>query len=422
MNQPFHYKRGELQCESIPLAALASKFGTPLYVYSADEIRRRVELFANAFADMPHTLGYAVKANSNLTVLKLLAKLGCGFDIVSGGELQRVLVAAPTSARDVVFSGVGKQAGEIDLALKSNILLFNVESAAELEVLAARAKHARRKARIAFRVNPDVDAATHPYISTGLREHKFGVDIHIAPELYALAAQHKWLEVAGVSCHIGSQITTVSPFGEALAKVRELVTQLRANGHKIHYVDAGGGLGISYTTRPDGPQDDFAGRVEQYAAAIKLALGGLGVHLLLEPGRAIIAHAGALLTRVLYTKQNGTKTFTVVDAAMNDLLRPSLYQAHHEIVPVRESKRQTGFTDIVGPVCETGDFFARDRELVNVEDGELLAILDTGAYGMSLASNYNSRARAAEVLVHGKHAKPIRKRESIKEMLRAEML
>jgi diaminopimelate decarboxylase len=351
-----------------------------------------------------------------------LAKLGCGFDIVSGGELQRVLVAAPTSARDVVFSGVGKQAGEIDLALKSNILLFNVESAAELEVLAARAKHARRKARIAFRVNPDVDAATHPYISTGLREHKFGVDIHIAPELYALAAQHKWLEVAGVSCHIGSQITTVSPFGEALAKVRELVTQLRANGHKIHYVDAGGGLGISYTTRPDGPQDDFAGRVEQYAAAIKLALGGLGVHLLLEPGRAIIAHAGALLTRVLYTKQNGTKTFTVVDAAMNDLLRPSLYQAHHEIVPVRESKRQTGFTDIVGPVCETGDFFARDRELVNVEDGELLAILDTGAYGMSLASNYNSRARAAEVLVHGKHAKPIRKRESIKEMLRAEML
>jgi diaminopimelate decarboxylase len=421
-SQPFLFKKKELSCEGASLANLAEKFGTPLYVYSADEVKRRVALFKVAFKSVPHTIGFAVKANSNLSLLKLMAKLGCGFDIVSGGELERVRVAAPKRVKEVVFSGVGKQVEEIDRALKLGILIFNVESAAELEVLAARTKALRKKARVAFRVNPDVNAETHPYISTGLREHKFGVDIRIAPELYARAAESKWLEVAGVSCHIGSQITNVAPFGEAMQRVRSLVEGLRAAGHKIRYVDAGGGLGISYQTRPDGPADHFEQRVKQYAAQIQSALGGLGIHLLLEPGRSIIAHAGALLSRVVYTKQNGSKSFVIVDAAMNDLIRPSLYQAHHEIVPVHMNSADSITADIVGPVCETGDFFARDREISSVNEGDLVALLDAGAYGMSLASNYNTRPRAAEVLVEGKRAKLIRKRETVRELLRAEMV
>ncbi len=419
--QPFHYRRGELYCDDASLSRLAKKFGTPLYVYSANEMRRRVAFFDHAFASMPHSIGYSVKANSNISLLKLLAQLGCGFDVVSGGELERVRVAAPKRVREVVFSGVGKQVAEIDAAIKSDILIFNIESASELEVIASRAKSLRQKTRIAFRVNPDVSAETHPYISTGLREHKFGVDIHVAPELYARAAQSKWLDVAGVSCHIGSQITSVAPFGEAMQRVRKLVEGLRQAGHNIRYVDAGGGLGISYRSGIDGGSDDFAERIQQYAAQIDLALGGLGIHLLLEPGRAIIAHAGALITRVVYVKQNGKKTFVVTDAGMNDLIRPSLYQAHHEIAPVKSSKRPMQTVDIVGPVCETGDFFAHDREMATVEEGELLAILDAGAYGMSLASNYNTRPRAAEILVDGKRAKTIRRRETLKDLFRPEI-
>jgi diaminopimelate decarboxylase len=420
VSQPFQYHRNQLHCEKLPLETLANKFGTPLYVYSASEVRNRVALFDRAFANIPHTIGYAVKANSNLSLLKLLAKLNCGFDIVSGGELERVRVAAPKRVKDAVFSGVGKQIAEIDAALHAGILIFNIESAAELDVLAARAKSLRKKARIAFRVNPDVNAETHPYISTGLREHKFGVDIQLAPELYARAAQSKWLDPAGVGCHIGSQITNVAPFGEALRRVRSLVCDLRAAGHKIRYVDAGGGLGISYQMQTD--DDDFPERVRQYAAQVQSALGGLDIHLLLEPGRAIIAHAGILLTRVLYTKTNGTKNFIVTDAAMNDLIRPALYQAHHEIVPVRQSSRATEVADIVGPVCETGDFFARDRRIPAAQAGELLAVLDAGAYGMSLASNYNSRPRAAEVLVEGKRAKIIRKRETLRDLMKPELV
>ena len=414
--EPFRYLKGELHCENVRLSALAEKYGTPLYVYSASEIADRVRLFAAAFENLRHTIGYSVKANSNLAIMRMLSRAGCGFDVVSGGELERVRIAAPRRVRETVFSGVGKQEWEIDLGLKSGILIFNIESAAELEMIAARAKKLRKKARVGFRVNPDVNAETHPYISTGLREHKFGVGIGEAQELYARAAQSKWLEVAGVSCHIGSQITSAGPFGEALKKVADLVRGLRRDGHSIRYVDAGGGLGISYSGG-----DDFGSRVTQYAEVVKSALHGLDVHLLLEPGRSIIAHAGALLTRVVLHKENGAKRFVVVDAAMNDLIRPSLYQAHHEIVPVKQPRAEFERVDVVGPVCETGDFFARDREMPEVEAGELVAVLDAGAYGMSLASNYNTRARAAEVIVEGKKGRLIRRRETMRDMLATEI-
>lgn len=401
------------------MSALAEKFSTPLYVYSATHIEARFKAFDAAFRHVPHTICYSVKANSNLGVLKLLARMKSGFDIVSGGELERVLRADKSAARRVVFSGVGKTREEIDLALKSGILVFNVESESELAVLVERAAALKKRARMALRVNPDVFAETHPYISTGLREHKFGVPIQRAWDLYKEAARSKWLDVAGVSVHIGSQILSVDPFMAAMQRVADLVRQLQSEGHNIRYVDAGGGLGISYS--PDA-EFDFATRAQQYAKALVQGLSGLKVHILLEPGRTIVGPAGALLTRVLYVKQNGSKRFIVTDAAMNDLLRPALYKAHHEIVPVSlKQKSACGVFDVVGPVCETGDFFARDRELPEVAEGELLAILDTGAYGMSLSSNYNTRPRPAEVLVKGRSAKLVRKRETISDMLKLEL-
>lgn len=407
-----------LFCGQVSLSGLAERFGTPLYVYSATEIVRRISAFKDAFQAAPHTICYSVKANSNIALLHLLAKQGCGFDIVSGGELQRVHHVSPQSVDKVVFSGVGKTADEIQAALKADILLFNVESESELGVLADSAARARRPARIAFRVNPDVPAETHPYISTGLREHKFGVPITEATRLYMQAAKSEWLRVAGVSVHIGSQITEPKPFAAAMERVANLVLDLRALGHRIKYVDAGGGLGISYTNRSD---DDFADEVGAYARALLRPLRGLNIHLLLEPGRSVIGPAGALLTRVTYRKRNGEKNFLIVDAGMNDLIRPSLYHAHHEILPVAlnpEAKRE--ISDVVGPVCETGDFFARDRVLPEAEEGDLLAILDAGAYGMSLASNYNTRPRPAEVMVQGKTAKLIRKRETFRDLIRGE--
>ncbi len=411
-------QESSLHCDLIPLSRLAERFGTPLYVYSGSEILRRIAAFKEVFQAAPHTICYSVKANSNLAILRLLAKQGCGFDIVSGGELERIQRVSPASAAKVVFSGVGKTAEEILAALKTDILLFNVESESELAVLVACAAKVRRPARVAFRVNPDVPAETHPYISTGLREHKFGVPILEATRLYTQAAKSEWLEVAGVSVHIGSQITEPKPFAAAMERVANLVLDLRALGHRIKYVDAGGGLGISYTNRSKG---DFCAEVGAYARALLRPLRGLNIHLLLEPGRSIIGPAGALLTRVTYRKKNGQKNFIVVDAGMNDLIRPSLYQAHHEIVPVeRKPEAHSEVSDIVGPVCETGDFFARDRELPEVEEGDLLAILDTGAYGMSLASNYNTRPRPAEVLVQGKTAKLIRKRETFRDLIRGE--
>lgn len=419
----YHVDRGaqaeELLCDRLPLSGLAKKYATPLYVYSATHIEARYKAFDVAFRGVPHTICYSVKANSNLSILKVLARLKSGFDVVSGGELERVLRADRSAARRVVFSGVGKTREEIDLALKSGILIFNVESESELSILAERAAALKKKARMALRVNPDVFAETHPYISTGLREHKFGVPIQSAGELYAEAARSKWLEVAGVSVHIGSQIMSVEPFMAAMQRVADLVKQLRKRGFDIRYVDAGGGLGISYSTEPE---FDFAARVSQYAQALLTGLQGLRVHILLEPGRTIVGPAGALLTRVLYVKRNGSKRFIVTDAAMNDLLRPSLYKAHHEIVPVlRRPNVSSGIFDVVGPVCETGDFFARDRELPEVREGDLLAILDAGAYGIVLSSNYNSRPRPAEVLVSGGSSKLVRNRESVSDLLKPEL-
>lgn len=409
-----------LHCDNLPLPELAKRYGTPLYVYSATAIRERLAAFENAFRKVPHTICYSVKANSNVNILRLLARRGCGFDVVSGGELERVLVADRRAARKIVFSGVGKSRDEITAALKAKILLFNAESESELAVLAECATKLRTVAHVALRVNPDVAADTHPYISTGLRKHKFGVPISKAPELYAKAAEARHLKVAGVSVHIGSQITDVAPFAEAVARVADLVRDLRSDGHTIDYVDTGGGLGIDYQE----PSSNLADDVAKYAHAVSDPLRGLNLHLLLEPGRSIVGPAGVLVTSVIYKKENDGKRFLVVDAAMNDLIRPALYGAYHRIVPVIQSKELAAtaeIVDVVGPVCESGDFFARDRELPRVEEGNLLAILDAGAYGMALASNYNTRPRPAEILVTGKSAKVIRRREKVRELYAAEL-
>lgn len=406
-----------LFCEDASLQRLAAHHGTPLYVYSAQTIQARLRAFDKAFRAIPHTVCYSVKANSTLAILRLIAGHRAGFDVVSGGELERVRRAAPESASKVVFSGVGKTVPEIELALKSGILLFNVESASELSALAATAARLKKKASIALRVNPHVSAKTHPYISTGLHEHKFGVPIPEAQLLYAEAAKASHLRVAGVSVHIGSQITDLTSFTEALTRVAELVGNLRISGHDIRYVDAGGGLGISYMEA----NEPFDHQLAAYAQAVIEPLRKLDVHLLLEPGRSIVGPAGVLITRVIYRKTNNNKRFLIVDAAMNDLLRPSLYGAHHEIAPVQlssSSERET--TDVVGPICETGDFLARNRDLQVMEEGDLVAILDAGAYGSALSSNYNTRGRAAEILVDGAQSRVIKKRETSGDQMRLE--
>jgi diaminopimelate decarboxylase len=411
-----------LCCDGVELDALAAEHGTPLYVYSAEQIRYRLSLFQRAFAARPATVCFAVKANSSLAILRLLADLGAGFDIVSGGELERVRRADKSALKRVVFSGVGKQVWEIDAALKAGILLFNVESEQELAVLAGRAEALGKRARFALRVNPDVFADTHPYISTGLREHKFGIDIGLARAIYRKAARSRWLDAAGVSVHIGSQIRAVEPFAAALARVAGLVGDLRTDGHDIRYVDAGGGLGIDYTDAPEEPKFDPARKVKDYATAVSKAAAGLNAHLLLEPGRFLVAQAGGLLTRVLFVKQNGAKTFVITDAAMNDLIRPALYQAHHEILPVAKGRGAEAVVDVVGPVCESGDFFAHDRALPKLKPGDLVLLLDAGAYGMAQTSNYNTRTRPAEVLVDGAMARLIRRRETLKDLLAQEVL
>ncbi|PYX31439.1 MAG: diaminopimelate decarboxylase [Acidobacteria bacterium] len=415
-----HKRKFVLHCDEIALPKLVAKYGTPLYVYSAPMICERYATFDRAFRESPHTICYSVKANSNLSILRLLARRGCGFDVVSGGELERVLMADRKAAHKVVFSGVGKTREEMTAALKAGTMLFNVESESELWALAECAARLRTRAPVALRVNPDVAAQTHPYISTGLHKHKFGVPIRYARALYAKASGAKSLRVVGVSVHIGSQITDVAPFGEALARVAELVRVLRDDGHRIEYIDAGGGLGIAYK-EPE--RSGFAKDAASYARAVSEPLRALGVHLLLEPGRSIVGPAGALITTVMYRKANDGKRFLVVDAAMNDLIRPALYSAYHEIVPVTypDSDAKVEVVDVVGPVCESGDFFARDRELPPIEEESLLAILDAGAYGMALASNYNTRTRPAEVLVSGKSVKVIRKRERLADLMRAEM-
>ncbi len=413
-------RKAPLHCDAVPLPKLAKRWGTPLYVYSATAILARYRMFAEAFAGQPHLICYSVKANSALAILKLLADQGAGFDIVSGGELERVLAVDRRAGLRVVFSGVGKTAPELDLALRAKIRVFNVESEGELELLAERASRRSARAPFALRVNPDVFAETHPYISTGLSEHKFGVGMAQARALYARARELKALQAVGVSVHIGSQIRDAGPFGATAARVAALVMELRADGEKtLSSLDIGGGLGIEYDAAADW---DPRARVAEYAAAIRRALGAVaGMELLLEPGRFLVAQAGALLTKVVYTKQNGSKRFAVTDAGMNDLIRPSLYNAYHAIETVAAPGKDALETvDVVGPVCESGDFFARDRALPHLERRDLLAILDAGAYGLSLSSNYNTRPRPAEVMVEGKHVRLIRRRETIEELLRPE--
>jgi len=403
----FEYRASRLYAEDVPLTDIAQAVGTPCYVYSRRALTEAYQRFDQAFAGQPHLLCYAVKANPNLAILNLFARLGAGFDIVSGGELARVL-AAGGDAQRVVFSGVGKTAAEMRAALQAGILCFNVESEAELERLNQVAGEMGCRAPVSLRVNPDVDPKTHPYISTGLKESKFGVEYGLAFELYQRAAAMPHLAVRGIDCHIGSQITEVSPFLAALDKVLDLVDRLQALGIAIEHLDLGGGVGIRY-------RDETPIEIVQYAQAVQLRLAGRGLKLLLEPGRALVGNAAVLLTRVEYLKPGAAKSFAVVDAAMNDLMRPALYDAYHDILPVAPHSGSQQAYDVVGPVCESGDFLGKNRYLV-LEAGDLLAVLSAGAYGMSMSSNYNTRARAAEVMVDGEQMFLVRRREEIAQL------
>jgi diaminopimelate decarboxylase len=411
----FRYENGRLFCEAVELETIAREAGTPCYVYSAQSILDAYRAYDAALGDLPHMVCYAVKANSTLAVLSLLARAGCGFDIVSGGELFRVLRAGGDPGR-VVFSGVGKTAGEIDLALRSGINNFNCESEGELAAIDAIAGKLGVTARFSLRVNPDVDAATHPYISTGLRDHKFGVDIADAPTIYARARKFRHLRAAGVSCHIGSQILDYSPILEAAGKVLALIEQLQSDGLAIDHVDLGGGLGIAYHAA------DRAPAIHDFISSLRDRIGRDGLTVMIEPGRSIVGRAGVLLTSVLYRKKSPSKEFVIVDAAMNDLIRPALYKAHHDILPLNHDRASRIVADVVGPVCETGDFLARDRELADVQPGEYLAIAAAGAYGFVQSSNYNSRARAPEVLVEGSAWRVIRERETWEDLIRGEKI
>ena len=409
---PFSYRDGELFAEELPVTQLAERFGTPLYLYSRDALETHYRAFDDAFGEHPHRVCYAVKANSNLAVLQVLAQAGAGFDIVSGGELERVLRAGG-EPRNIVFSGVGKTAGEMADALKVGIHCFNVESAAELELLNLVAGELDRVAPIAIRVNPDVDAQTHPYISTGLKENKFGVDIQKAPALYQRAAELPHIKVLGIDCHIGSQLTRLAPFEDALERVLKLLGDLQALGIEIHHLDLGGGLGVTYQDETPPARSDYV------QALLKRIPGDLPVHI--EPGRSIAANAGLFITQVLFLKPTEHRNFAVVDGAMNDLIRPSLYSAWQEIVPVTPHDADCRDWDIVGPVCETGDFLGKDRALA-LEAGDYLAVRSAGAYGFVMASNYNSRNRPAEVMVDGDQAFLVRARETVDEQLRLETL
>jgi diaminopimelate decarboxylase len=407
------YRDHTLYLEEIPLADIARREGTPCYVYSRAAILDRFEAYDKSFGGVRHKVCYAVKANGNLAILKLLAEAGAGFDIVSGGELFRVLKAGADPA-SVIFSGVGKTAQEIDYALEHNIQSFNCESEPELALIDSLAARRGIGARVALRVNPDVDAATHPYISTGLREHKFGIDIADAEAVYERARALENLSLEGVSCHIGSQITDLAPMLEVFDKMIALVERLRARGLPIRSLDLGGGLGVAY--KPG----DKAPSICEFVQAMCQRTAGHGLEILIEPGRSIVAEAGVLLTRVLYRKSNGQRQFVIVDAAMNDLIRPALYQSHHEIVPLRQNQAGTIIADVVGPVCESGDFLARAREMPNVLPGDLLAVLTAGAYGFVTASNYNARLRPPEILVEGDRYRVIRQREKYDDLVRGE--
>lgn len=408
----FDYRNGELHAEAVPLARVAERYGTPCYVYSRAALTETYRAFDAAFSGRDHLVCYAVKANSSLAVLNVLARLGSGFDIVSGGELARVL-AAGGDPRKIVFSGVGKTAEEMRKALMAGILCFNVESESELLRLDAVAAQCGRTAALALRVNPDVDPRTHPYIATGLRQNKFGIPCEDALALYRRAREMRHLALTGVGFHIGSQLTEAAPFVAALDRVLELADRLRSEGVTLSHVDIGGGLGIRY--RNESPPTPG-----EYASALAGRLGSRALRILLEPGRALVGHAGLLLTRVEYLKHGRSRNFAVVDAAMNDFLRPALYDAWHEVRPVRAGSGGAHY-EIVGPVCETGDFLARDRAL-DLREGDLLAVMAAGAYGMSMSSNYNARPRAAEVMADGAELHLIREREAVSELMAREIL
>ncbi|WP_457756160.1 diaminopimelate decarboxylase [Thermodesulfatator indicus] len=410
----FQYRDGELYAEDVPVRAIAKKVGTPFYLYSTATLKRHFQVFDEAFSGLPHLVCYSIKANSNLAILRLFANKGSGADIVSGGELYRALKAG-FPPKKIVFSGVGKTQREMREALKAGILMFNVESLGELKTLAQVAKRMGKVAPIAIRINPDVDPKTHPHITTGLMKSKFGLDVETAFEAYLFAKEHPNLDILGVDCHIGSQLTEISPFVEALKRIKIFVERLKEHGIKIKYIDLGGGLGIVYGKESPPPPSE-------YAQALKQELAGLDVTLILEPGRVIVGNAGILVTRVLYFKETPVKNFVIIDAAMNDLLRPVLYQAYHEIIPILSKNRPKLVADVVGPVCETGDFFARDREIPKVKSGELLAVMSAGAYGFVMASNYNSRPRPAEVMVNGKDFYVVRKRENYARLIAGEKI
>ena len=410
----FSYRDGHLQAEAVDLAEIAAQIGTPCYVYSRATLERHWRVFDEALGTHPHLICYAVKANSSLAVLQVLARLGSGFDIVSEGELARVLRAGGNPSR-IVFSGVGKRASEMRAALQAGIRCFNVESEPELQRLNEVAGESGGVAPVSLRVNPDVDAGTHPYISTGLRDNKFGIDVDIALDTFRRAADLPNLEVTGIDCHIGSQLTDITPFVDALERVLVLVDRLQEDGITLQHIDLGGGLGIQYEQQDHPPLPDA------YALELLAHLNGRPQQLLLEPGRAIAGNAGILLTRVEYLKHTQHKNFAIVDAAMNDLQRPALYNAWHEIVPVQPREGDTTSYDVVGPVCETGDFLGKQRELA-LAGGDLLAVRSAGAYGFTMSSNYNSRPRAAEVMVDGDQLHVIRERESIDDLYRGEQL
>ncbi len=410
----FEYHNGRLHAEEVMLSRVAEEFGTPTYVYSRDALERAYLDYAQALEGRDALVCYAVKANSNLAVLNVLARLGAGFDIVSAGELERVLRAGGDPAK-VVFSGVGKQPAEIRRALEVGIFCFNIESDAELDRVNAVAAEMGVKAPVSFRVNPDVDAGTHPYISTGLKENKFGIAIDTAVEVYRRAAALDNVNVVGMDCHIGSQLTEISPFLDALERLLQLLDTLAAEGIHIHHLDLGGGLGVCYTDeQPPAPQE--------YIAAVLDKLGSRELKLIFEPGRSIAANAGVMLTRVEFLKRNGDKNFAIIDGAMNDLIRPSLYGAYQEIIPVElREEGETLAWDLVGPVCETGDFLGKDREL-NLQPGDLLAVCSAGAYGFVMASNYNTRPRPAEVMVDDNQVYLVRERETLNDLMRGEQL
>lgn len=408
----FTYQGDALYCEDVSVERIAAEVGTPFYLYSRATLERHFTVFDSAFSRVPHLTCYSVKANSNLAVLNLFARAGAGADVVSGGEIFRALKAGIPAAR-IVYSGVGKTRAEIDYGLRCGILMFNVESSQELELAAAAAQEAGTRARIALRVNPDIDPQTHPYISTGLKKNKFGIMIEEALQFYCQSAANKHLEVAGLACHIGSQITQIGPFVDALRRLKAFVSRLLEQGISIQYLDLGGGLGITYADESPPPP-------AEYARAIVEELQALPCTLILEPGRVIVGNAGVLIARVLYTKSSGDKHFIIVDAAMNDLVRPSLYEAYHEIRPVRQTERTRITADIVGPICESGDFLARGRQVPELAPGDYIAVMSAGAYGFSMSSNYNSRPRVPEILVDGKRHHVIRTRESYEDLVRLE--